>query len=352
VLVGWTDDYTALRRLQGPDRRRAVGTHTRADAVDLDGSEPGEVVVVPWRGSHQTLELATEPPRTERMLALARHSTNRTGIIGFDCVPLTTAETTADGMGGAFAATLAAVRHMGRVAAISEAAAVEYLGWKDMLAGTGLPGPAVGAVQLPVAAETPSDAALASARSRFTVGTLPMVLVVGSHEPRKNHLAVLHAAESLWREGLAFSLLFVGGNSWGSRRFTEAMTSLRDRGRPVESVSALGDDLLWAAYRLAHVVLFPSLNEGFGLPVAEALACGTPVVTSRFGSMAEIARHGGALLVDPRDDGDLTAALRRVLADPATHAELARQAAGVPRRSWDDYAAELWTSLVGAGARR
>ena len=94
------------------------------------------------------------------------------------------------------------------------------------------------------------------------------------------------------------------------------------------SVRALSDDLLWAAYRLAHCVVFPSLNEGFGLPVAESLACGTPVVTSGFGSMREIARHGGAILVDPRDDHDIAAGLRLMLTDRELHETLSRAGPG------------------------
>jgi len=235
---------------------------------------------------------------------------------------------------------------MDRVATISEGAAVEYRGWRAMLAGAGLPGPDIVSVPLPVEAAEPSVAALETARSRFALGSLPLVLVVGSHEPRKNHLAVLHAAELLWREGLAYSLVFVGGNSWSSERFTKVFSGMRDGGRPVQAISALSDELLWAAYRTAHVVLFPSLNEGFGLPVAEALASGTPVITSGYGSMAEIAEHGGALLVDPRDDHDLAGALRRILTEPALHAELAAQAGARPKRSWDTYADELWHYLV------
>ena len=357
-LVGWTADYTALRRLDAASLRRATGGHG-PDAVE--GPEPpltpgpdrdpltprhGTTVVVPWSGCHLTLELATEEPRTARMLALARHSGNRTGVIGFDTVPLTSAETAGEGMGGAFAKSLAAVREMDRVATISEGAAVEYRGWREMLAGAGLPGPGIEAVSLPVAAGAPTPAALAEARSRFTVGSLPMVLVVGSHEPRKNHLAVLHAAEVLWRRGVQFSLVLVGGNAWKSERFTETLSGLRGAGRPIDSVRGLSDDVLWAAYRLAAVVLFPSLNEGFGLPVAEGLASGTPVITSRYGSMAEIAAYGGALLVDPRDDHDIARALEQVLTEPRLHAELAAQAAARPLRTWDDYARDLWQYLA------
>lgn len=345
-LLGWTEDYTALRRLSPRSHARALGGPPAAEAEERDSEDAAPTVVVPWHGTHVTVELATETPRTARMQALAQFSGNRTGVIGFDCVPLTTAETTADGMGGAFSRLLAAVRHMDRVATISEGAAVEYRGWRAMLGGTGHQGPDVLSVPLPDEAEEPSALALAQAQSRFGLGSLPLVLVVGSHEPRKNHLAVLHAAELLWRQGVQFSLVFVGGNAWSSERFTQAFTGMRDGGRPVQSVSALSDELLWAAYRTASVVLFPSLNEGFGLPVAEALASGTPVITSGYGSMAEIADHGGALLVDPRDDHSLVDALRRLLTDPELHAELAAQATARPRRTWDSYAEDLWGYLV------
>ena len=93
-------------------------------------------------------------------------------------------------------------------------------------------------------------------------------------------------------------------------------------------------------------MVFPSLNEGFGLPVAEALASGTPVVTSGYGSMAEIAADGGALLVDPRDDRSIAAAMRTVLTQPAERARLAAEARRRPARTWDDYAAGVWSTLV------
>jgi glycosyltransferase involved in cell wall biosynthesis len=177
-----------------------------------------------------------------------------------------------------------------------------------------------------------------------------MVLCVGTHEPRKNHLAVLHAAEVLWRRGLRFSLTFVGGHSWNSQRFDEGLAQLRAAGRPVDNLSGVSDDELWAAYRVSHCVVFPSLNEGFGLPVAEALACGTPVVTSAFGSMAEIAAGGGAVLVDPRDDASLVDGLQRVLTDREEYAALRAAAAARPSRTWDQYAEETWALLTGGGA--
>jgi glycosyltransferase involved in cell wall biosynthesis len=97
---------------------------------------------------------------------------------------------------------------------------------------------------------------------------------------------------------------------------------------------------------VARCTVFPSLNEGFGLPVAESLACGTPVVTSDFGSMAEIAADGGALLANPREDHSIAAALRTLLVDDAEHARLSQEARQRPTSSWDDYAARVWSTLV------
>lgn len=340
TLVGWTSDNRAIRRLSADEERTALH----------GGDEPGRPgdrrVVVPWRSTYVLPELATEPPRTARMLAMARWSRSRTGVIGFDCVPLTSAETTGPGMGSAFANNLAAVRHMDRVAAISAAAAGEYRGWRRMLTGTGLDGPEVEPILLPAETGTADEESLERVRATLRTDELPLVLCVGSHEPRKNHLAVLHAADLAWRRGARFTLVFVGGNSWGADEFGAQVELLRAQGRQVETVSAISDGFLWAAYTLARAVVFPSLNEGFGLPVAEAIAAGTPVVTSDFGSMREIAAHGGALLVDPRDDQAIADAVWTLVTDDAAHARLAAEARSAPRRTWDEYADLVWRHLV------
>jgi glycosyltransferase involved in cell wall biosynthesis len=291
-------------------------------------------------------ELSPERDRNERIAAVAQFARCRTGVIGFDCVPITTAETTALGVSEAFAHNLAAVRHLDRVSTISEAAAVEYRGWRSMLGSVGREGPEILVDLLPAEVPGTTEADLQEARDRLTVAELPMVLCVGSHEPRKNHVALLQAAELLWRDGVQFNLVLVGGRSWNDWRFQEALSAARSRNRPVEAVTTMTDRMLWAAYRLARCVAFPSINEGFGLPVAEALACGTPVVTSNYGSMAEIAADGGALLADPRSDVSIAAALRRVLTDDEEHARLVAEAKVRPVSTWDDYAARVWSTLV------
>ena len=341
-LVGWGRDHRELRLLSEDERHKALTGEGTARPATVPPA-----TVVPGEGTYLLPELSAERPRNERIAAIAQFSRCRTGVIGFDCVPISTAETTAMGVSEAFATNLAAVRHMDHVSAISEAAATEYGGWRMMLPSVGSRGPEISADLLPIEAPPTTPEHLAETADQLTVPGMPMVLCVGTHEPRKNHLALLHASELLWREGLRFSLVLVGGRSWNDERFQDALAAARARNRPVETVRTLSDDGLWAAYRLARFMVFPSLNEGYGLPVAEALACGTPVVTSGYGSMAEIAAAGGGLLVDPRDDRSIADAMRTLLTDDAAHQRLAAAAAARPGRSWDEYAEQVWAALVG-----
>jgi glycosyltransferase involved in cell wall biosynthesis len=347
VLARWGKGHDGLHAL-GPDGVQRALTGSGAE----QRTQTPEPLLVPWRSRLLLPELAIEPRRTQRLAAFAEFSGNATAAIGFDCVPLTTAETVAPGMASAFARNLVALSRFDLVATISEAAATEYRGWRRMLTGAGLQGPEIEAVSLPATRPEVDPGQLAVARDTLGIGDLPLVLCVGSHEPRKNHLAVLQAAELLWRSGREFALAFIGGNAWRDEDFVQRVAELQDAGRPVTTARAVSDDVLHAAYRIAECSVFPSLNEGFGLPVAESLASGTPVVTSRFGSMEEIAASGGAVLVDPRQDGEIAAAIDRVLFDPETRARLQVELSGFSPGQWSEYAAALWETFSRAPRSR
>lgn len=341
TLVGWDPAMTSLRSLSTEERDNAMwGGRRPARATDAHA-------LVPWRCQYILLELAVEDARTMRLTALADFSGNATAVIGFDCVPLTSGETTGAGMGAAFARNLVAVSRFDQVIPISAAAAREYGGWCQMLAGTGLTGPRITPLDLPW--ELPAGARnVETVGSELTVGELPLVLCVGSHEPRKNHMAVLYAAESLWLDGHQFALAFIGGNSWNSENFESEVGRLRRHGYPLRTATGVSDDVVTAAYRAASVVVFPSLNEGFGLPVSEALAAGTPVVTSNYGSMREIGEGRGAVLVDPRDDDSVREGLRAALFDEATRERLQAQIAALSLRTWAQYTQDLQALLPGS----
>jgi glycosyltransferase involved in cell wall biosynthesis len=144
------------------------------------------------------------------------------------------------------------------------------------------------------------------------------VLAVGTLEPRKNLRRAVEAAKRLGVE-----LRVAGAPGWGG-----VDPGIHWRGRP-------GDEELAMLYRGARCVVYPSLYEGFGLPVLEAMACGSPVVTSVGGAMEEVA-GGAAVLVDPHDVAGIAAGIEQAVAQAD---EL--RARGLERArafSWDDAA--------------
>ena len=312
------------------------GEDTDADPADL-------TVVLPWR----TVTVLMEVPQavsSQRVAALGRYSGNRVVAVGYDCIPVVSGDMMPRPEAPRFTRYLSALKYAHRVAAISGAAATQFAGFSAAVASQGLPGPVVTAC--PLGADPDGPVAPAPEPAPVALGReAPVVLSVGSFEPRKNHLALLHASETLWREGLDFRLLLIGGSGWGDE-LPARISALQATGRPVEVRNRVGDEALLEAYRSARFTVFASLHEGFGLPVAESLAAGTPVITSAFGSTAEVARGGGALLVDPRDDTAITDAMRTLLTDDGALADLRGQVAARPRRSWADYAGQLWEVLV------
>src|SRR5205085_9631734 len=100
-------------------------------------------------------------------------------------------------------------------------------------------------------------------------------------------------------------LRVVGARGWGD---------VEVGGNGVRWLGDVPDDELARLYRGARCVAYPSLYEGFGIPVLEAMACGTPVVTSRGGATEEVA-NGAAVLVDPFDPADIAAGIERAIRD-------------------------------------
>jgi glycosyltransferase involved in cell wall biosynthesis len=341
--VAWTSDDSAPRHLTARERSHLVA---KTGGPPPPGAEPAATVVVPWRCTFVVPEVPTSTTRSAALQALARYSGSRTSAVGHDVVVVTSGETRIDHRTETYYSFLSALQSFSAIATTSAASAAEFGGWATALRSIGRTGPELTTVRLPVAIDPAGEDARAEVADVF--GTrLPVVLVVGSHEPRKNHLSILHAAELLWREGLSFRLCFVGGRAWGSEDFGRRVEELSVAGRPIDVFSGVKDEFLAAAYELARFTVFPSFNEGFGLPVGESLALGTPVITADYGSMAEIAAGGGALTVDPRDDHEIADAMRRLLTDDDLLEQLEEQARQRPSRTWDDYARETWSVLVG-----
>jgi glycosyltransferase involved in cell wall biosynthesis len=156
-----------------------------------------------------------------------------------------------------------------------------------------------------------SPGQVAEVRERYAVEQ-PFVLYVGTLEPRKNLPALLRAFARI-KDDVPHNLALAGAKGWRSREFQDAVeqANLGDRLRLLGFVDERD---LPALYSAADLFAFPSLYEGFGLPVLEAMACGAPVVTSDVSSLPEVAGDA-ALLVDPANETALGEAIVRGLTD-------------------------------------
>ena len=194
---------------------------------------------------------------------------------------------------------------------------------------------------------TPPPAAPATPRD------LPLVLCVGSIEGRKNHLALLDAAESLWARGLRFELRLIGlaQPATGAAALAR-IAELRSAGRPVIHDGPADDATVAAAYATCAFTVYPSIAEGFGLPVLESVAHGKPCVCSGRGALGEAAAGGGCLTLSTVTATELAGAIGGLLAEPAALAELSAQARRRPIRTWRDHAAELTAWIADLRAAR
>jgi glycosyltransferase involved in cell wall biosynthesis len=150
----------------------------------------------------------------------------------------------------------------------------------------------------------------------------PYFLYVGTLEPRKNLARALRAFAQVAPALPQCRFVIVGQKGWRYAEVLRAADHPSLRGR-VDFLGYLPEEKLPALYAHALALVYPSLYEGFGLPVVEAMACGTPVLTSRSSSLLEIG-EGAALLVDPTDEKALADALLALATDEGLRAKLTR----------------------------
>ena len=141
----------------------------------------------------------------------------------------------------------------------------------------------------------------------------PYVLFVGTLEPRKAVPDLVAAFDRLAADHAELSLVLAGRPGWGVAEVQQAISRARYGDRVIRT-GYVPDDAVPALLRQAAVAAYPSLEEGFGLPALEALACGTPLVTTTGTAMAEVSR-GAAVLVSPGSVPELAHGLGEVLDD-------------------------------------
>ncbi len=191
---------------------------------------------------------------------------------------------------------------------------------------------------------------IAAARAKYA-HNLPFLFFVSTIEPRKNIPALVDAVRLLRGRGLPHRLLISGRKGW---LYQGVFDHVRQTGMEseVDFLDYVPDADLPALFAACDAFVFPSFYEGFGLPPLEAMACGAPVVCSNTSSLPEVVGHA-ALLIDPREPGEIADAVERIVGDAGLRAELKnRGLAQAAKFSWERAARETAALYRRVGATR
>lgn len=165
------------------------------------------------------------------------------------------------------------------------------------------------------------------------------ILAVGNLQPRKNIQRLVEAFVPLLADYPQLKLVVVGKAAWQASAISSFVKASGAEAQIIFTGYAPDEDLL-ALYNMAKIFIYPSLYEGFGLPILEAMACGTAVITSNITSMPEVAGDA-AILIDPYDVGAMQGALRQILTDDSYRQSLiTRGLAQCQQFTWERCSAE------------
>jgi glycosyltransferase involved in cell wall biosynthesis len=195
----------------------------------------------------------------------------------------------------------------------------------------------------------PSDPALAARRIAQKYGCSEnYILSVGTVEPRKNFATLIEAIGILKGQGrLTHQLVVAGAKGWGKSRIAESIKKWKLTARDVKFLGFIPEEDLPLLYSGAALFVFPSVYEGFGLPLVEAMACGVAIVASNTSSIPEVVEDA-AWLVSPYDSEAMAAGILRLLSD--TQLRLALIERGLRRAqgfTWEATARTVLQTLTG-----
>ncbi|WOO42153.1 glycosyltransferase family 1 protein [Rubellicoccus peritrichatus] len=175
------------------------------------------------------------------------------------------------------------------------------------------------------------------------------ILCVGTLEARKNHETLLDAAEMLWKKGRSFELVMVGMvNLETGSKAMRRIISMEKQGLSVKWLGAISESRLHQEYAKAHFTVYPSIAEGFGLPVAESMRFGRACVTANNGAIAEIAQGGGCVMVDTASARAIADGMDQLISNDHLRRRLELEATSRELRSWSEYGTELisWLKVL------
>ena len=341
-LVTWNAKQEALRELSLDEVRVATGQDLSFAREPSRGlADPEEYkILIPLDCKILIPELATQTLRVMRTIEIAKSTSNQIFMIGYDAVPVLLPDTTSDGMVSAFTLQLEIMRQSEMIFGISESTSNEYRALNSGLSSRGSKEPIVTTVALPIA---PLET---TAEKNRTHSNEVKFLVVGSHEPRKNHERVLAACEILWNQGYQFEIHFVGNRGWNSQFFWELLRILQQRGRKIFVHIDSNDSELIDLYKISSALLSFSLHEGYGLPIAEAAAMGLQTLTVRNGSQGELANLAKSFYSSGNGVLEISECIRTYMEQRISGENGIRESPSIPFDSWADYSTKIISEII------
>lgn len=286
-------------------------------------------------------ELLYGDRRTERFVAYARRHGMKVAAIFHDAIPVQHPEFSRSSLTFLHRNYMLELSKMDLIIPTSETSAQA---WREVLKQEGRTSPAVEIV--PLAGEIAGAPRVLEPAGPRT-GPL-RALYVSTVEPRKNHRTLCAALEQLAVSGgaLPFEVDLVGSPDPAAPELAALVTAAAERfagqlrwHRQVDSGN------LRQLYSQCDFTVYPSVVEGFGIPILESLWFARPCICANFGVMQENADGGGCLTIDVRDPSALAAALHRLTTEPELRHHLAREATLRPIRTWAEYAVEIVQAL-------
>lgn len=165
------------------------------------------------------------------------------------------------------------------------------------------------------------------------------ILTVGTLEPRKNLITIIKAYNQLPQKlQLEYSLKIVGAKGWNDLEI-QAIIAQNANNKQIKTIGHINDEQLVKLYNTASLFVYIPFFEGFGLPVVEAMACGTPVITSQVSSLPEVGGNASVYLKDPSDVAGLKSLINKLLSNPNRLKVLEKKSLAQARKfSWSQTA--------------